>query len=509
MTKTTKITKVLIANRGEIAVRIMRTCRDLGIKTVAVYSDADREALHVQYADEAYNIGPAASAESYLVIQKIIDVAKKSGANAIHPGYGFLSEKAPFSKACEDNGIVFLGPRPEAIDSMGNKIGARIIAEKANVPMVPGTKERLKSVDEARGLAKKMGYPVLLKAAAGGGGKGMRVVEKEDEIESAFQRASSEALKSFSDDTLYIEKYVRRARHVEIQVIFDSHGNGVHLFERECSLQRRHQKVIEEAPCSFITQATRDKMTEAAVRLGKTVNYRGVGTLEFLVDEDQSFYFLEMNTRLQVEHPVTELITGLDLVELQILVGEGRKLPFTQEEITRKGCAIEVRIYAEDPENNFFPCPGKIQWLKAPEGPGIRHDCGVYSGGTIPIFYDPMISKLVTWGADRAQATRRMLRALSEYQVGGLRNNIPFLKTLLEHPDYASGEIYTRWIEAHPETFNRKEAKLPTDVLMAFAALDREQGQRGSSAPAATSGNAESTSPWKLTGIREMLATRF
>ena len=378
MKKNIRIKKILIANRGEIAVRIMRTCRDLGISTVAVYSEADRAALHVQMADEACCIGPASSMESYLVPEKIISAAKKSGADAIHPGYGFLSEKSAFSKACQDAGIIFLGPKPETIDAMGSKTGARQIAEKAKVPMVPGTKEALKNVSEAKTIAKKIGYPVFLKAVSGGGGKGMRLVEKETDMESAFSRAGSEAKKGFNDDRLYIEKTIIKPRHIEVQVVFDQQGNGLHLFERECSLQRRHQKVVEEAPSPFISVNTRKKMTEAAVRLASSVGYVGVGTLEFLVDKDENFYFLEMNTRLQVEHPVTELITGLDLVKLQVEIGEEKPLSLKQSEITMRGHAVECRLYAEDPENNFFPSPGTIEWMTIPEGPGVRHDSGVY-----------------------------------------------------------------------------------------------------------------------------------
>lgn len=509
MPKSKKIKKVLVANRGEIAVRIMRTCRDMGIKTVAVYSEADRAALHVIKADEAVCVGPAASSESYLVIPKIIEAAKKTKADAIHPGYGFLSEKAAFAKACEDAGLIFLGPRPEAIESMGNKMAARKIAEKAGVPMVPGTKDALKDAAEAKVTANKMGYPVLLKAAAGGGGKGMRVVEKESDIESGFARAQSEAQKSFNDGSMYVEKYIPRARHIEIQVLFDEHGNGVHLFERECSLQRRHQKVVEEAPSAFITPETRAKMTASAVKLAASVNYRGVGTMEFLVDDKQNFYFLEMNTRLQVEHCVTELITGLDLVELQIRVGQGEKLPFTQDQITMRGAAVEVRVYAEDPENNFFPSPGTIQWMSVPEGPGVRHDSGVYEGATIPIFYDPMIAKLVVWGTNREQAIHRMIRALNEYEIGGFKNNLKFLRTLVGHPDFFKNDVYTRYIDENPELLKPAPAKLPHDLVAAFAALESQQAVKTSGGSSAETRKSEEMSPWKNQGIREILSMRF
>lgn len=503
-----KIKKLLIANRGEIAVRIMRTCRDLGIKTVAVYSEADRNALHVQMADEAYLIGPAPAIESYLVIEKILEVAKKSKVDAIHPGYGFLSEKAKFSQACADNNIIFLGPNPKPIEQMGDKIEARKIAQKAKVPMVPGIQRALKGIDEAKKLAKEMGYPVLLKAAAGGGGKGMRVVEAEKDIASSFERAASEAKKAFNDDQLYLEKYLKKARHIEIQIVCDRHGNGLHLFERECSLQRRHQKVIEEAPSPFLSEKTRQKMTEASLRLAAEVGYHGVGTLEYLVDEEQNFYFLEMNTRLQVEHPVTELITGLDLVELQIRIGEGEKLPLKQSDLVIHGHAVECRLYAEDPENNFMPSPGKIEWMTIPEGPGVRHDSAVYDAAEIPIYYDPMIAKLITWGNNRNQAIQRMQRAMAEYEIGGFKNNLSFLRTILEHPEFLKGKIYTRFIEDHPELMKRELAKkIPQEIILAVAALDA-----GGSKQIKQVGGGQSflpSSPWKQLGLRDTLANRY
>lgn len=505
--KEIKIKKILVANRGEIAVRIMRTCKEMGIQTVAVYSEPDRSALHVQVADEAYCIGPAASNESYLVAEKILDVAKKSGADAIHPGYGFLSEKAHFSKSVQEAGLIFLGPDPYPIEMMGDKIASREVAEKAKVPMVPGIKRALKDVEEAKLLAKEYKYPVLLKASAGGGGKGMRVVEKEEEIASSFQMAASEARKAFSDDRLYIEKYLKAARHVEIQVACDQHGNGLHLFERECSLQRRNQKVVEEAPYTFIKQETRQKMTAAALSLAKEVGYSGVGTVEFLVDDDQNFYFLEMNTRLQVEHPVTELITGLDLVQLQIEIGQGMPFSLKQEDIQARGCAIECRLYAEDPENNFFPSPGKIQWMTVPEGPGIRHDTGVYEGATIPIFYDPMIAKLVVWGATREKAISRMRRALDEYEVGGFKHNIAFLRQIMRHPDYIAGKTHTRFIDEHPELLDFPKVESPGDWIFALAALDKENSKKGP-VQAAVGGNTLQ-SPWKLLGRKDVLNQRL
>ncbi|MBX7148402.1 acetyl-CoA carboxylase biotin carboxylase subunit [bacterium] len=505
--KTVKINKVLIANRGEIAVRIMRTCRAMGIKTVAVFSEADRNAFHVQMADEAYCIGPAASVESYLVIDKLIDVAKKTKADAIHPGYGFLSEKAPFSKACQDNNIIFLGPDPMPIERMGDKIQARHAALEAKVPMIPGTKDAVADVAEVKKLAKEMGFPILLKAAAGGGGKGMRIVEKEADIESAFERATSEAKKAFNDGTLFVEKYLKTSRHIEVQVACDKHGNGLHLYERECSIQRRHQKVVEEAPFCFMKPETRAKITEAALRLCKKVNYSGVGTLEFLMDEDQNFYFLEMNTRLQVEHPVTEMITGLDLVQLQIEIGEGKPFRLKQEDIKARGAALEVRLYAEDPENNFFPSPGTIEWMTIPEGPGVRHDTAVYPGATIPIFYDPMIAKLIVWGDTREQAIQRMQRALGEYEVGGFKNNIWFLRNIINNKDFKEGTTYTRFLDDRPELMTKPESQIPLELALAVAALDK-QGQAKS---AQTTGSATGSdqSPWKNQGLRETLSMRF
>ncbi|MBI4411418.1 MAG: acetyl-CoA carboxylase biotin carboxylase subunit [Deltaproteobacteria bacterium] len=503
------IKKILIANRGEIAVRIMRTCRDLGIETVAIYSEADRAALHVQVADEAHCIGPAPSVESYLIPEKIIDAAKKSGADAIHPGYGFLSEKSAFSKACADAGIIFLGPKPETIEAMGSKIGARKIAEAAKVPMVPGTKEPLKDAAEAKGIAKKIGYPVFLKAVSGGGGKGMRLVEKEADMEASLTRAASEAKKSFNDDRLYIEKAILNPRHVEVQIAFDQQGNGLHLFERECSLQRRHQKVIEEAPSPFISANTRKKMTEAAVRLAASVGYTGVGTLEFLVDKDENFYFLEMNTRLQVEHPVTELITGLDLVKLQIEIAEGKPFSLKQSDIIMRGHAVECRLYAEDPENNFFPSPGRIEWMTIPEGPGVRNDSGVYEGAMIPIYYDPLIAKLITWGENRRHAFQRMQRALREYEIGGFKNNIPFLRTLVENPDVLSGKMYTHFIDDHPELLKRRPVDLPKEIIFGVAAYDRTKRPVAAPVSGVATVGRETMSQWKAQGLRDTLGQRF
>jgi acetyl-CoA carboxylase biotin carboxylase subunit len=438
--------KILIANRGEIAVRLIRACRDLGISPVAVYSEADRQALHVRLADEAYFIGESPAAQSYLVAEKIIDAARKSGAEAIHPGYGFLSERGSFARAVEDAGITFIGPSPSSIELMGDKTSARIAARKAGAPIVPGTTKPLTDEADARKLASEIGYPVLLKASAGGGGKGMRTVRSAEEMSTAFSMAGAEALSAFGDPSVYLEKLIERPRHIEIQIIADRHGNMVHLGERECSLQRRHQKVIEECPASFNDPDLRERMGTAAIKIARAAGYYNAGTIEFLVDREKSFYFLEMNTRLQVEHPVTELVTGVDLVREQIRIAAGEKLAYQQRDVRWEGSAIECRIYAEDPDQNFMPSPGKITRLKTPAGPGVRDDSGVYEGWEVPIFYDPMISKLATWGATRAEAISRMKRALREYQVGGIHTTIPFFEDVLEDDEFKCGEIDTGYV---------------------------------------------------------------
>src|SRR5277367_2468213 len=395
--------KILIANRGEIAVRVLRTCHEMGIAAVVVYSDVDRAALHVRKADEAYPIGPAAATESYLNIGKILAVAARSGADAIHPGYRFLSENAKFAQACADAGVKFIGPTPAAMEAMGSKTRARQAMEKAGVPLVPGTSSGLESYEQAEQVAARIGYPVMLKAAAGGGGKGMRLVHAREELKPALEGARSEAERSFGDSEVYIEKAIFNPRHIEMQVLADEHGNTVYLGERECSLQRRHQKVLEEAPSPIVDADMRRRMGEVAVRVARAANYTNAGTVEFLVDQEKSFYFLEMNTRLQVEHPVTELITGLDLVHLQIRIAAGERLPFNQDEVRLRGHAIECRIYAEDPDDNYFPSPGKITLLQEPSGPGIRRDSGMYEGWTVPLDYDPLLAKLIGYGTDREQ----------------------------------------------------------------------------------------------------------
>jgi acetyl-CoA carboxylase biotin carboxylase subunit len=439
--------KILIANRGEIAVRVLRACREMRIDAVAVFSEADRASLHVRLAEEAYAIGPAPSRESYLRIDKLMDVARRAGCDALHPGYGFLAENPALARACAENGVTFIGPSPEAMERLGSKTGARKLAREEGVATVPGTLEPMASLDAARAAAKEAGYPVVIKAVSGGGGKGMRLVASEGEIAGAWRDAESEAKNAFGDGRLYLEKYLARPRHIEIQIFGDAHGHMMHLGERECSVQRRHQKVIEEAPSPVVDATLRRAMGEAAVKLARAGGYTNAGTVEFLVDEQRNFYFLEVNTRLQVEHPVTELVTGLDLVKLQISVAAGEPLPFKQEDLALRGHAIECRVYAEDPENNFFPSPGKITARRVPSGPGIRLDDGVYAGWTVPNDYDPLLGKLVAWGSDRAEAAARMRRALGEYSVSGIETNLGLFHRVLSEPTFLRGEIHTRWLD--------------------------------------------------------------
>lgn len=441
------IKKILVANRGEIAVRVIRSCRELGISSVAVYSEADRTSLHVRLADEAYYIGPAPSSLSYLVINNIIEAAKKSGADAIHPGYGFLSENAEFSKRCEKEGIIFIGPSSYAIDTMGDKITARKKMQSANVPVVPGTTEPITDLKKAVEVIMDIGLPVMIKASAGGGGKGMRLVTKEEDIVSSINSAKSEAQAAFSNDEVYIEKYINSPHHIEFQIVADKHGNCVHLFERECSVQRRHQKVVEETPSPIMTPDVREEMGKHAVAAAKAVNYAGAGTIEFIVDDDLNYYFLEMNTRLQVEHPITELVVGIDLVKTQIKIADGEPLEFKQEDLKQTGHAIEVRIYAEDPDNNFMPNPGTIEHISEPLGIGVRHDGYVYTGYEIPIYYDPLISKLIVWAPTRSEAIDRMKRALYAYKITGIKTSIPFLARVLDVPDFVNGKYNTHFIQ--------------------------------------------------------------
>jgi acetyl-CoA carboxylase biotin carboxylase subunit len=447
--------KILIANRGEIAVRVIRACREMDIAAVAVYSEADAAALHVRLADEAYLLGPAPSSESYLLVERVIEAARLSGAEAIHPGYGFLAENAGFARAVAEAGLVFIGPTPEAMDLMGSKTSARRAAIAAGAPVVPGTTEALTSVEDARETAARLGYPVMLKAAAGGGGKGMRLVSEESELASAFDTARSEAASAFGDESVYMEKAVERPRHIEIQIFSDAHGNFAHLGERECSIQRRHQKVIEECPSPINDADLRERMGAAAVEIARAAFYVGAGTVEFLVsDVTREFYFLEMNTRLQVEHPVTELVTGFDLVREQIRVAAGLPLSFSQGDVRWTGHAVECRVYAEDPEQNFMPSPGRITYLRLPTGPGVRDDGGVYKGAEVSIYYDPMISKLATWGRTREEAIERMRRALSEYAVGGIKTTLPFFREVMRDEEFVAGRLDTGFIPR----FNERRA---------------------------------------------------
>lgn len=438
--------KVLIANRGEIARRIIRTCRRLGIATVAVYSDADVKALHVREADEAVRIGPPPVAQSYLQVEAIVQAARETGAEAVHPGYGLLSENAAFAQAVRDAGLMFIGPSPEAIAAMGSKTAARRTVQAAGVPVVPGSEGAVPDVAEALAMAERIGYPVMLKASYGGGGIGMQVVRTPAELERAFASNSQRAKAYFGNGEMFLEKRIERPRHIEIQVLFDSHGHGVYLWERECSVQRRHQKVVEEAPSSFVDEDLRRRMGEAALAVARAIGYENAGTLEFLVDAEKNFYFLEMNTRLQVEHPVTEMITGLDLVEWQLRVAAGEPLGFRQDEIRREGHAIECRVYAEDPEK-MLPSPGTITKLVLPEGPGVRNDVGVESGSEVTPFYDPMVGKLIAYGRDRQEAIARMREALDAYVIEGIRNNLPLLRRILASPAFAAGDSTTDFIE--------------------------------------------------------------
>ena len=501
--------KILIANRGEIACRVIRACREMKIAAVAVYSDADREAMHVRMAKEAYYIGPPPSNESYLRWEKIIEVARASGAEAIHPGYGFLSENSDFVREVTKAGIIFIGPPPEVMESMGGKMSARKIAIAAGVPVVPGTTEPLTSYEDAKETAAKFGYPVMLKASAGGGGKGMRLVMDESELKNALEASQSEALASFGDDAVYIEKAIVRPRHIEIQIFSDTHGNHVHLGERECSIQRRHQKVIEEAPSPINSAELRAEMGACAVKVAKAVDYVGAGTVEFLVsDLDMSFYFLEMNTRLQVEHPVTELVTGINLVREQIRVAWGEKLSFTQEDVVLKGHAIECRVYAEDPENNFLPSPGRITRLRLPQGPGVRDDGGIYEGAEVSIYYDPMISKFAVFGKDRAEAIDRMRRALMEYEVGGIKTTLPFFREVMVDDEFIDGKLDTGFILRFNE--RKKSPKIDEvthDMAMIAAALAYSKKQKA--APAVGVDDRSKPSKWVMSGREASMTDRF
>lgn len=488
------IKKILVANRGEIAIRVMRSAKELGIKTVAVYSEADKLLPHASYADEAINIGPAAASESYLVQDKIIDACKKTGADAIHPGYGFLSENASFAEKVEKEGITFIGPSPHAIEVMGDKLTSKQTVQKFDVPLVPGMDEPINDVEKAKKVANDIGYPVMIKASAGGGGKGMRIVNDPKDFEEQMDRAMSEARNSFGNDEVFIEKFISSPKHIEVQVLGDKHGNIVHLFERECSIQRRHQKVIEEAPSALLTPERRKEIGEAAVNVAKSCDYFGAGTVEFIADENLDFYFLEMNTRLQVEHPVTELITGVDLVKEQIRIAEGEKLSFGQDDLTITGHSVEVRVYAEDPENNFLPDTGNLKTYIRPQGAGVRVDDGYEQGQDVSIFYDPMIAKLITYGKDRTEAIDRMRRAIAEYQISGVKTTLPFCDFVLTHKEFVDGSFTTKFVESHYDPEALKE-DISSDIAEVAAIVANEL--MNSKTKSTVSHSNESKSKWK------------
>jgi acetyl-CoA carboxylase, biotin carboxylase subunit len=488
--------KILVANRGEIALRVMRSCREMGIKTVAVYSEADRHAPFVKYADEAVCIGPPPSNQSYLLGDKIIEVCRQLKVDGIHPGYGFLSENAEFAAAVKKAGLIFIGPSPEAMDMMGDKLSAKAAAKKYKIPMVPGSEGAIDSVEEGKKVALATGFPLLIKASAGGGGKGMRIVEKIEEFEEQMKLAVSEATSAFGDGSVFIERYVAGPRHIEIQILGDTHGNIVYLFERECSVQRRHQKVIEEAPSSVLTPEIRKAMGECAVNVGKACSYTGAGTVEFLLDENKNFYFLEMNTRLQVEHPVTEMITGIDLVKEQIKVARGEKLSFKQEDLKIHGHSVEVRVYAEDPTNNFLPDIGKLVTYQRPQGLGVRVDDGFEEGMDIPIYYDPMISKLISYGKDREEAINRMIRAIDDYKIIGVETTLPFCKFVLKHEAFTSGNFDTHFIKHYFKPEMLAEEKEDEAVIAALFAAKLMSTKKSLKVEKAA--EISNTSKWKL-----------
>jgi len=497
--------KVLVANRGEIAVRIIRACREMGITPVAVYSEADKKALHVRLADEAYFIGPSKPSQSYLNIDKILEVAKRAKTQAIHPGYGFLAENSIFVKRCEKEGIVFIGPPSEPMEIMGKKTHSRQKMVEAQVPIIPGTLKSIKDEKDLHLQAKKVGFPLLLKASAGGGGKGMRLVSSKGELLPSFQMARSEAQSSFDDPSIYVEKYLEEPHHIEIQILADNFGNIVYLGERECSIQRRYQKVLEETPSPFLNANTRREMGEVAVTAAAAVNYRNAGTVEFVVDKDKRFYFLEMNTRLQVEHPITEMVTGVDLVKCQLEIAAGFPLKFSQEDIKPRGCSIECRIYAEDPENNFLPSPGKIVHFHSPGGGlGVRDDNGVYEGYEVPLEYDPLLSKLITWGRTRPEAIHRMIRALSEYQLYGIKTTIPFFKRILLHPKFFKGDYNTHFI---PELEKEEDGSGEEEKVAALIAAGIKNYAESKAGPPLRSRQKESN--WKLQGRLRNLSNRL
>lgn len=497
--------KVLIANRGEIAVRIIRACRELGIVPVTVYSEVDRKALHVRLADEAYYLGEASPSQSYLSVEKIIEVAKKSKAQAIHPGYGFLAENPELVARCESEGIIFIGPPSEPMEIMGNKTASRMRMTKAGVPVIPGTLEALKGEKDLMEKSKEVGFPLLLKASAGGGGKGLRLVRSRKDLLSLFRLAKSEAQSSFNDPSIYIEKYIEEPHHIEIQILGDNFGNIVYLGERECSIQRRYQKVLEETPSPFISDETRKEMGRIAVKTAAAVNYQNAGTVEFVVDKGKKFYFLEMNTRLQVEHPITEMVTGIDLVKSQIEIAAGLPLQFCQEDVRPQGFSLECRIYAEDPDNDFMPSPGKITHLRTPAGGlGVRDDNGIYEGYEVPLDYDPLLSKLITWGRTRKEAIHRMIRALSEYQVYGIKTTIPFFRRILLHPKFFAGDYNTHFIS---NLEKEKDGREPEESVVALIAAGIKTYTERKGSPASPLKKKESN--WKFQGRLQNFSNRL
>lgn len=484
--------KILVANRGEIAVRVMKACRELGIKTVAVYSTIDRDALHVQVADQAVCIGEAPPGESYLNIDTIIDAIKQTGAEAVHPGYGFLSENYRFAERCAKEGITFIGPSAQSMKLVGDKVASREVTEKAGIPLIPGMKDKSTDVEECLAEAERIGYPVLLKASAGGGGKGMRVAHNKTELKDAVEAGMREAGSAFGDPSVYLEKYIEQPRHIEFQVLADNHGNAIHLFERECSIQRRHQKIVEESPSPVLNDDLRKRMGETALKVVEVSNYTNAGTVEMLLDKNGNYYFLEVNARLQVEHPVTEMVTGIDLVHAQIRIAAGEKLWLKQDDLSQRGHAIECRIYAEDPENNFLPSAGKILYMKEPTGPGIRHDCGVYSGYEVSVYYDPILSKLIAWAPDREICCHRMAKALEDFPVLGIKTDIEFLRDVVIHPEFIEGNTFTDFIQANMPGWKHKSGDGVLDEALIAAALYGKNNRR----VPIVSGKRELPSPW-------------
>jgi acetyl-CoA carboxylase biotin carboxylase subunit len=492
--------KILIANRGEIAVRVIRAAHEMGIRTVAVYSDADRTALHVRFAHEAVHIGPSESARSYLDIGRVIDAARATGAEAIHPGYGFLAENAEFARACRDAGLTFIGPPPEAMQAVGDKVRARETMSRAGVPIVPGTPPLRGSAAEVASAAARLGYPILLKAAAGGGGKGMRVVRREQDLASLLAQARGEAQSAFGDDTVFLERFLEKPRHIEVQVLADAAGNCLHLGERECSIQRRHQKLIEESPSPVVDAAKREELGRLAVAAVKAVGYVNAGTVEFLRDADGSFYFMEVNARLQVEHPVTEMVTGIDLVQAMILVAAGGALPLTQDRVRLRGHAIECRIIAEDPSRNFVPAPGTIRAQRAPGGPGVRYDGGTYDGYTVPMFYDPLIGKLIAWGGDRAEAIGRMARALDELRIDGLQTSVSFHRKVMGHPAFRAGDLHTGFLADHPELLEAQDDPWLSEIAVVAAAIEHFRRTEAASMNSRDAAGGAGRSAWRWAG---------